>query len=205
MNSLFGASMDSIMRVMLAMFLVITSVIVVLAVRNRLLFKLGARNLPRRRAQTMLIIFGLMLSTVIVTSAFGTGDTLSYTIRSAYVNGLGNIDETVSPNTANTDNARLQQAVVTTNAYLPASTAVTISATVDPKTVDGVVGVLQQSVPIIDRTSREARSSATAMGVPIDLKWTQMSRPRIEVERGGSVSFLVLQSGEGSRRRRACG
>jgi putative ABC transport system permease protein len=58
MNSLFGASMDSIMQVMVGMFLVITAVIAVLALRNRLFFKLGARNLPRRRAQTGLNIFG---------------------------------------------------------------------------------------------------------------------------------------------------
>ena len=36
--------------------------------RNPVLFKLGLRNIPRRRAQTVLIIIGLMLSTAIITS-----------------------------------------------------------------------------------------------------------------------------------------
>src|SRR5215467_7109860 len=96
MKALFGIPMDSVMHVMLGIFLLVTGVVVALAVRNRLLLKLGLRNLPRRRAQTTLIIFGLMLSTVIITSAFGTGDTLSYSIRSNAVTGLGAVDEVVT-------------------------------------------------------------------------------------------------------------
>src|SRR5258708_7360692 len=130
MNTLFGASMDSIMHVMLAMFALTTAVIVALALRNRLLFKLGARNLPRRRAQTTLIIFGLMLSTVIVTSAFGTGDTLSFTIRSLSVQGLGAIDETVNAGAWTAQDSSNYQ-------YIPASTLGKIRAGVDPSTVDG--------------------------------------------------------------------
>ena len=95
MNTLFGISMDTIMAVSLALFLAITAVVLLLALRNRLLFKLGLRNIPRRRAQTTLIIVGLMLSTVIITSAFGTGDTMSYSIRSTVLTNLGSIDEIV--------------------------------------------------------------------------------------------------------------
>jgi len=63
------------MRVMLALFLLATLTIVLLALRNRLFVKLALRNLPQRRSQTILIIVGLMLSTVITTTAFETGDT----------------------------------------------------------------------------------------------------------------------------------
>src|SRR5579859_6638344 len=96
MNSLFGLSMDTIMAWMLSIFLIITAIVAVLGLRNRLLVKLGVRNIPRRRAQTILIIVGLMLSTVIVTSAFSTGDTVSYSIRSATINNLSFIDESVT-------------------------------------------------------------------------------------------------------------
>src|SRR5579859_6145500 len=95
MKTLFGIPMDDIMRVMLVLFALVTAVVVTLALRNRLLFKLGLRNIPRRRAQTILIIVGLMLSTVIITSAFGTGDTLSYSVRSAVVTNVGYVDEAV--------------------------------------------------------------------------------------------------------------
>src|SRR5215831_7710524 len=105
--------MDTLMAWMLAIFLIVTGIVAVLAVRNRLLFKLGLRNIPRRRAQTILIVVGLMLSTLIITSAFGTGDTVSYSVRATAVNSLGAVDETVSSATggANATGA---------NAYLPA-------------------------------------------------------------------------------------
>jgi putative ABC transport system permease protein len=47
MNALFGLSMETLMRVLLGAFLVVTTLTAVLALRNRLFFKLGLRNLPR--------------------------------------------------------------------------------------------------------------------------------------------------------------
>ncbi|MDQ2828196.1 MAG: ABC transporter permease, partial [Chloroflexota bacterium] len=96
MNSLFGIPMDTILVITLILFLLMTAVVAALGLRNRLLLKLALRNIPRRRAQTTLIVVGLMLSTVIITSAFGTGDTVSYSIRSLSVVNLGGVDETVS-------------------------------------------------------------------------------------------------------------
>ncbi len=45
--------------------------------RNPVMFRYGLRNLARRRLQTALIVFGLMLATVIMTAALGTGDTVA--------------------------------------------------------------------------------------------------------------------------------
>ena len=47
-----------------------------IAWRRPVIFKLGARNIPRRRTQTVLIVAGLMLSTLIIAAALGTGDTV---------------------------------------------------------------------------------------------------------------------------------
>ncbi len=96
MNTLFGIPMDTIMAWMLAAFLVVTGVVAVLALRNRLLLKLGLRNIPRRRAQTLLIIIGLMLSTTIITSALGTGDTMAYSLRTGLTGSIGRVDEIVT-------------------------------------------------------------------------------------------------------------
>ena len=49
MKSLFGAPMDDIMHWILGIFLVVTALVAVLALRNRLLLKMGLRNVPRRR------------------------------------------------------------------------------------------------------------------------------------------------------------
>ena len=40
----------------------------------------------------MLIVFGLMLATLLITAAFGTGDTMSYSMRLAFTGYLGNTD-----------------------------------------------------------------------------------------------------------------
>ena len=52
----------------------------------------GLRNIPRRRARPVSIVFGLMLATLLITAAFGTGDTMTYSMRQAFTAGLGGTD-----------------------------------------------------------------------------------------------------------------
>jgi len=59
------------------------------------IFKLGVRNIPRRKAQTILIVVGLMLSTLIIAAAFGTGDTLNHSVSATVYRQLGPVDEIV--------------------------------------------------------------------------------------------------------------
>lgn len=66
-----------------------------IAVRNPVMFKMGLRNIPRRRAQTALIVAGLMLSTLIMSAAFGTGDTLTSSVTSEVYDILGEADELI--------------------------------------------------------------------------------------------------------------
>ena len=44
--------------------------LVLVAARNPVLVKIGLRNIPRRPAQSILIIIGLTLSTIIIVSSF---------------------------------------------------------------------------------------------------------------------------------------
>jgi putative ABC transport system permease protein len=71
--------------------------LLVLAVRNPVLVKIGLRNIPRRPAQSVLIVVGLTLSTVIILSSLAIGDTLTYSVRSSAVQAYGRIDEIVAP------------------------------------------------------------------------------------------------------------
>ncbi|HLF76774.1 MAG TPA: FtsX-like permease family protein [Dehalococcoidia bacterium] len=95
MNELFGLSMDLIMYVLLGLLALALVSVAYVALRNRVMFRLGVRNLPRRRAQTTLIILGLMLSTVIISAAFTTGDTVDRSITSQVYSVLGSLDEIV--------------------------------------------------------------------------------------------------------------
>ena len=65
--------------------------------RNPVLAKLGLRSLTRRPTQTALIIIGLTLSTVIIISSLGTGDTLRYSVQRQSVAAYGKVDEIIAP------------------------------------------------------------------------------------------------------------
>ncbi len=93
MNEIFGIPMNSIMAVLLVMLGICLLVILWIAWRRTLLFKMGLRNVPRRPAQTILVIIGLMLSTLIIAAAFGTGDTIDNSVTSVAYKTLGPVDE----------------------------------------------------------------------------------------------------------------
>ncbi len=96
MNELFGLSMTYIAIACVALTSLIFLLVAYIAWRNPVMFKLGLRNIPRRKAQTALIIVGLMLSTLIMSAAFGTGDTLTSSVTSEVYSILGEADEWVS-------------------------------------------------------------------------------------------------------------
>lgn len=72
-------------------------VMLLLAWRNPVLYKIGLRNIPRRAGQSVLIVIGLTLSTIIIVSSFATGDTLNISVRRQAVAAYGNIDEIIAP------------------------------------------------------------------------------------------------------------
>jgi len=92
MDSLFGIRMSLLAVILLASCGVILLCLVFLGLRNRVMLKLGLRNIPRRRTQTVLIVVGLMLGTLIISAAFGTGDTMTYSFRSLALDSLGEAD-----------------------------------------------------------------------------------------------------------------
>ena len=53
--------------------------------------------MPRRRSQSVLIVLGLTLSTIIITASLATGDTLQYSVRQHAVDAYGEIDEVLAP------------------------------------------------------------------------------------------------------------
>ncbi|MBI2866977.1 MAG: ABC transporter permease [Chloroflexi bacterium] len=95
MEKLFGIPMGGLALGLAAIVIGIAVLTALLALRNRVMFKLGVRNVPRRPAQTFLIILGLMLATLIISAALGTGDTVTHSIRSLVIESLGPTDQMV--------------------------------------------------------------------------------------------------------------
>lgn len=95
MEKIFGIPMNTIMAVMLVLLVLCLSVVGYIYLRRRVIFKLGVRNIPRRKAQTSLIVAGLMLATLIIAAALGTGDTLNHSVSADVYRSLGPVDELV--------------------------------------------------------------------------------------------------------------
>lgn len=141
MQKLFGAPLYIIGIVMLVLFVMVAVAVATLAARNRIMFKLGVRNIPKRPAQTALIVLGLMLSTVLVTAAFSTGDTVGYTIRSLSVEALGNTDEAVTvPDPQTAPNA----------GYFDESVVEIVRGELVGASVDGILPVIQEQLPLLN-------------------------------------------------------
>jgi putative ABC transport system permease protein len=92
MEKLFGVPIDQLMVALLVVFGIGLATMIVVAMRNRVIFKLAVRNAPRRRAQTALIVLGLMLATLLFSASLTTGDTLSHSIRVQASKQIGEID-----------------------------------------------------------------------------------------------------------------
>src|SRR4028119_1209718 len=92
MEELFGVPTDRLMWTLLAVFSVGLVLLTLSALRNRVSFRMAARNLPRRRAQTALVVLGLMLATMLFSASFTTGDTLTNSLRLQSLESLGQVD-----------------------------------------------------------------------------------------------------------------
>ena len=77
MNELFGIPMDTLVIVLAVAIAVVGGAVGLLALRHRVLLKLGVRSVGRRRARSALIVVGLMLGTTIIAAALATGDTMN--------------------------------------------------------------------------------------------------------------------------------
>src|SRR5690348_8076013 len=95
MTQLFGIPLDLVTTILLVVTVIIVGGVIALALSNWLFFKIGVRNIPRRRTQMVLIVFALMLSTTLLSSILAIGDVVNAVVQSVAIYNLGNLDETV--------------------------------------------------------------------------------------------------------------
>jgi putative ABC transport system permease protein len=148
MEKLFGIPMQSIMVVLLVLLGICLLSVAFIAWRRPVIFKLGVRNIPRRKAQTTLIVVGLMLATLIISAALGTGDTLNYSVRNAAVEGLGPVDELIVYNNNPDEDANIAQSFLRT---IPEDSVQKVRDVAEGNDdIDGVAGLLLSRAPFIN-------------------------------------------------------
>jgi len=124
--------------------------------RNPVLMKIGLRNLTRRPGQSVLIVVGLTLSTIIVVSSLGVGDTLRFSVQKQAVSAYGRVDEIIAPPllsmlasmaNPNVDPAQLQETQKTLDNLMQGG-------------LESVLALVQGGLPSISSTQLQRLSSA---------------------------------------------
>ena len=174
------------MFVLLAVFLPSLAVIAFMALRNRVMLKMALRNIPRRKAQTALIVTGIMISTLIMAASFGTGDTLTFSIRQAVVDGLGTIDEFVISARAG-ENDQFGGA-----AYVPMERFTELQRELaDVDSIDGLAAGLAEIAPTVNTRTSRSEGRMQIAGVNPD---TLQGFGGFALEGGGDVRVEDLET-----------
>src|SRR5215831_2448200 len=95
MSQLFVIQLHTLTRTLLVITAILIGGVLLLALGNTIFFKIGIRNIPRRRSQMLLIVFALMLSTTLLSSVLATGDVITAAVQTVAVSNLGKVDETI--------------------------------------------------------------------------------------------------------------
>jgi putative ABC transport system permease protein len=159
-SKIFGIPVGDLTVVLTLLLALALATVAALALRNRVLFRLGVRNVRRRRGRTVLIVTGLMLGTAIISAALATGDTMSHTIRSSATTALGPTDEVVAER--GVEAALASESGATGARYFPEGFADRVASEVRSSgLVDGVEPVIVEPIAVQDATSAQTEPRVT--------------------------------------------
>jgi putative ABC transport system permease protein len=167
MDKLFGVPTEQLMWALLAVFGAAALILGLSALRNRVSFRMAVRNLPRRRTQTILVVLGLMLATMLFSASFTTGDTLTNSLRVQALDNLGQVDVQVR---ADGSNASGQQQFGPTSSeranYFDAKVAGDVRDRLsDEDRVSGVAPAAIETVPVTAKSSDLSEPSTDVLGL----------------------------------------
>ncbi|GAC1392346.1 MAG: hypothetical protein NVS4B11_27200 [Ktedonobacteraceae bacterium] len=154
MTQIFGIPLDILTTILISITLVLIGVVLLLALANTIFFKIGIRNIPRRRLQMILIVFALMLSTTLLSSVLATGDVITAAVQSVAIYNYGNIDEIIEGGQApgNFYPDSVYYSLLPQSKHNPDISAIGAA-------------LREQNLLVADQTSRQVRSKVTALGI----------------------------------------
>jgi putative ABC transport system permease protein len=133
-------------------------VIGIFAARNLVLFKVSARNILRRKGLSAIVIGGLMVGTIIISSSLVLGDTMDEMIVSLHYDMFGETDEVIYA--TNPDGSYM---------YINSTELEEFEYRVlNIDNVEGVAGEIEEKVTVIDLTSGQVEADFTLIGYDVD-------------------------------------
>ncbi len=154
MTEFFGVPIDTLTQILMVITGVIVGGVLLLALANALFFKIGIRNIPRRRMQMALIVFALMLSTTLLSSVMATGDVMLAGVQSVAIYNWGSVDELIEGGSGDLGLYR-------DDVFY----ALRRAAQHDPNIVALGAALRERNLLIADETSRQVRSNVTLLAV----------------------------------------
>lgn len=154
MQRLFGIPMGPLVLGLALATGLVVGLVAALALRNRVLLRLGLRNVARRRGRAALIVTGLMLGTTIIASALVTGDTMSRTVRSSVIESLGRTDELVTTLGAESSPSLLTQDAASVEYIKEREVPAVERVLRHTGLVDGVASAIVEPVAVQDLSTR---------------------------------------------------
>ncbi len=140
---------------LLLVLLAVGVIALILALRHRLAFRIGIRNVYRARGRTVLLVLGLLVATMIVSGSLVVGDTITQVNVHYTILGAGYNDEVVgnqSPSGAWTP--------------FPYSVYTDVSAsTAGDSSIAGMAPEIVSSVSVFDRTTGIPQTNLYLTGV----------------------------------------
>jgi putative ABC transport system permease protein len=165
MNELFGLSTTTIMYVLTGLFAVSFLTVLAIGLGNRTMFRMGLRNIPRRGTQTALVVAGLTLSTLIVTAAFVTGDTINYSFEKGTYDLLQRSDIDIAINGEKALSDQGGMAIAGEQNYVDAATVSALEAHfANSQEIDGFLPFLYQQAAVSNETSGRAKPTVELAG-----------------------------------------
>ena len=195
MQDIFGLPVQTLMTALLALFLLGAAIVTVLALRNPVMFKMGVRNVPRRRAQTALIVLGLMLATLLFSASFTTGDTLVHSNRVRALNTLGEVDIQVqSTRGAASQLDQLLGSGGRAAAYFDQTLLDRVRRALENNAeVEGVAPLVSESAPVLAPDSKLSEPQVSLRGVD---SGSQAGFDRLKQSDGAELSVRSLADGQ---------
>ncbi len=137
------------------------AVLAVRAWRSPFLARIGLRNVGRRRLRSGLIVLGLMLATMFVSTALTLNDTMVRAVQNVAVFSLGRVDEEVAGGSGPLGMFSGETATVARNALAP-----------DQHVADVEAAIELPNVLVEDETTRQVRGDVLAVGIDPTAKGT---------------------------------
>ena len=161
MDEIFGIPTLGLMLVLVGLLAICLLALGWVAWRRPVIFKLGVRNIPRRPAQSVLIILGLMLSTLLMSVAFNSGDTMQRSATLHVYRLFGHVDEVIVYGRDG-----MAQAGDALTATIDDDLLTLVDAAVAANTeVDGVLPALDVVVPVLNTTCNLSEAQVMLSGV----------------------------------------